>query len=296
MLRFLLPLSLALGFTTAVVLAPAPLPNAGFERRETARLHAHFAHVLEQLRARDVSGWSEARRADRRRLLALLESYDRAGRFPHNEGHDPGRTPIFVDRHGTRCAMAYLIERSDGAGLVARIAATANLARIRDLAGDAELSRRLAHSGLDLEEAALIQPAYDPPDVTTGREDHVPDENIMQAGVFLSVGFGVPAVFMNIRPRATAEEQRQVRALAILVGAEGLTIGLVDAFHDGHLRGSGLAQLSIGATALTLALLNRFDGAPASSRSAFASPRPRATPIVRAGAGGETQLGLAMAF
>jgi len=66
-----------------------------------------------------------------------------------------------VDRYGTRCAMAYLIEQSGGGDLVARVAATHNNARIPELRSDPELGAWLWRNGMTLEEAARIQPAYD---------------------------------------------------------------------------------------------------------------------------------------
>ena len=301
MLRFRLLFPWALGFIVGAVLLTLATGNASFHRREDARLHAHFARVLRQLEARDVSAWSEARQANRRRLIALLEDYDRAGRFPRNEGHLARKTPIFVDRHATRCAMAHLIERSGGGAIVARIAAARNLEYIPQLANDPELVAWLDHSGLTLDEAALIQPEYQPPVTppppTPTREDETPEDGVMTTGVLLSVGLAVPAIYMNLRPHATAAQQRQVRAFGMLVATPALAAGLVDVLHDGHLRGTGFAQLSIGATSLALALLNRT--APARTPSGQApAPRPRArtAPVFRAGMDGETQVGLAVAF
>lgn len=298
MFRFRLLFPWALGFIVGAVLLTLATGNASFHRREDARLHAHFARVLRQLEARDVSGWSEARQASRRQRIALLEDYDRAGRFPRNEGHLARKTPIFVDRHETRCAMAYLIERSGGAAIVARIAATRNLEYIPRLASDPELVAWLDDSGLTLDEAALIQPEYPPPSPTpvTG-EDENPEDGVMTTGVLLSVGFAVPAIYMNLRPHPSAAQQRQVRAFGILSAAPALAIGLMDVLHDGHLRGSGIAQLSIGATSLTLALLNRTPSARTPAGQVPATkPRPRTAPVFRAGMDGETQVGLAVAF
>jgi hypothetical protein len=297
-IRFLLPW--ALGFAFGALGFTAASREAGFTHHETVRLHAHFARVLDQLRTRDVSGWSEARQAGRRQLIALLEGYDRAGRFPRNEGQLARRTPIFIDRHSTRCAMAHLIERSGGVTLVARIAATRNLAYVRDLAGDAELARWLASSGLTLDEAALIQPEYPPdppvlpPPPRTARHE-LPNEDFMSAGVFVSAALAVPVIAMAVRPSTTVAEQRHTRAFGVLFSAPAIASGLVDALHDGHLRRSGLAQLSIGAISLTVALLHRAR-TRAPSGGVPAAPAPRTAPIFRAGSDGEPQLGWAVAF
>jgi hypothetical protein len=127
---------------------------------EQARLHAHFRDVLGELACRDMSHLDHARRASRGRLLDELARYARAGRFPRNRDFRDAQTPYFVDAAGTRCAMAHLIESTGGSAFVRRIATTANNARVRDLARDAELLAWLARAGLTLHEAARIQPSY----------------------------------------------------------------------------------------------------------------------------------------
>lgn len=302
MFRIRSSFSWVLGFALGAILVPLVSPDASLTRHESARLHAHFARVLAQLRARDVSSWSAARQADRERLIALLADYDRAGRFPRNEGHLARKTPIFVDRHETRCAMAHLIERSGGAALVARIAATRNLAYIRELASDDALARWVAASGLDLAEAALVQPEYGPPVLPPApqppRAEETPDDGVMTTTVLLSAGLALPAISMNLRPHATLAAQRQARAFGVLAAAPALAVGLVDWIEDGHLRGSGLASLSLGATSLTLALLNRTGRAhpvPA-DQAPPPGPRVRSAPMFRAGIEGEPQVGVAVTF
>lgn len=56
-------------------------------------------------------GLTPAQLEARHRLIHLLREYIDAGRFPVNDV-SPERTPIFIDRGGTRCAMASLIERT----------------------------------------------------------------------------------------------------------------------------------------------------------------------------------------
>jgi hypothetical protein len=300
MRRFRLPFSWFLGFALgAALLVPLASRDASFTRRESARLHAHFARVLDQLRARDVSSWSAARQADRRRLIVLLEDYDRAGRFPRNEGHLARRTPIFVDRHETRCAMAQLIERSGGAALVARIAATRNLGYIRELADDAALARWVAASGLDLAEAALIQPEYPPgpgPQPPSLPPPPASEHGIMTTGVLLSAGLALPAITLNLLPHASVATQRQVRAFGVVVAAPALAAGFVDMFDDGQLSGPGVAQLTIGTASLALALARRVRSSPAGDVPATPAPRVRSAPIFRAGVEGEPQVGVALAF
>lgn len=96
------------------------------------------------------------------RVVAIdrLHGYREARIFPHNHHGTRVPTPVFIDIHGTRCAMAYLIEQTGATEFVQRIANTQNLARITDLATDPELISWLETNGITLDEAARIQPHY----------------------------------------------------------------------------------------------------------------------------------------
>ncbi|MCY1064608.1 hypothetical protein OV090_07540 [Nannocystis sp. RBIL2] len=134
--------------------------RTAFQRGERVRLRAHFREVMAELRARDVSELSDAQRQARARLIAELERYAAAGRFPHNHCVPGHRVPVFVDGHGTRCAVAHLIESTGHAALVARVAASRNLGWIHEIAADAELRRWLDECGISAAEAGRIQPSY----------------------------------------------------------------------------------------------------------------------------------------
>ncbi len=120
---------------------------------EIARVRDHLERVERELRATPMT-------PARERVLDDLRRYIEAEDYPSNHT-GLFYTPVFVDEHGARCAMAALIEASGDRELVARIARDHNLAYIRDLAGDAELARWLADHDLTLLEAARIQPGYD---------------------------------------------------------------------------------------------------------------------------------------
>lgn len=119
--------------------------------REIARVRAHLENVEAELLATPMT-------PARARVLADLRRYIEAEQYPTNETA-VASTPIFIDEHGARCAMAALIETSEPA-LVQRIARDHRYAYIRDLAGDPELVRWLADHDLTLDEAARIQPSY----------------------------------------------------------------------------------------------------------------------------------------
>jgi len=95
----------------------------------------------------------------RRLLLDELDRYVGAGQFPLN--HDfSDLQPYFVDAHGTRCAVAHLMEVSGEGELVAAVARSRNNARVRELAHEPGVLAWLAAAGLTVAEAALIQPEY----------------------------------------------------------------------------------------------------------------------------------------
>jgi hypothetical protein len=135
-------------------------PPAGRAAAEIARIQQHLARAEAAVRAADVSHLTDEQRAARRTHLARLGRYREAGRFPHNHVDGTVR-PIFVDGHGTRCAMTHLIEASGGGELVARVARERNGAYVRELAGDPELVGWLDRNGISLAEAAAVQPQYE---------------------------------------------------------------------------------------------------------------------------------------
>ena len=147
---------IALSLFSTVALSLAPLAPS----TEVARLRAHFDVVLDELARADTAHLDDAQRMKRAHHIEVLRAYAREGRFPLNEGHADGETPIFVDDHGTRCAMGHLIAESGGGALVDEIRTTRNLAYIAELADDPRLHAWLDENGLTLREAGRIQPGY----------------------------------------------------------------------------------------------------------------------------------------
>jgi hypothetical protein len=82
-----------------------------------------------------------------------------AGLFPQNRD-SPGRHPIFIDADGRACAVAYLMTQSGATAAAQAVARRENNAYVPDMRSP-ELLAWLPQSGLTLDEAAWIQPAYD---------------------------------------------------------------------------------------------------------------------------------------
>lgn len=128
---------------------------------ETQRIQRHIHGAELVAHARDVRGLHVAQQHARALLLAELALYREAGIFPENPDFDEPM-PYFIDAHGTRCAMAHLMEIGGAGPLVAEIAATRNNAFVAELADDPRVLAWLAAAGISPEEAARIQPSYCP--------------------------------------------------------------------------------------------------------------------------------------
>jgi len=129
------------------------------ERSEAKRIWNHLWEA-ERAARRSATALDPLKRRVRGLLLDELARYRRAGRFPRNYEFRTHRVPYFVDPHGTRCAVAHLLDIGGKPALVEKIARTRNNARVHELADEPELVRFLAAAGLTLEEAARIQPGY----------------------------------------------------------------------------------------------------------------------------------------
>jgi hypothetical protein len=107
-----------------------------------------------------MSHLSDELSGHRRMMLELLNEYWKKENFPINTDYD-FKTPQIRDRYGTLCAMARLIELSGHAELVDLLATQNNLVYIDDVK-DGPLIRWLERYGLLKQEAARIQPWYEP--------------------------------------------------------------------------------------------------------------------------------------
>ncbi|MCB9797137.1 MAG: hypothetical protein H6741_31000 [Alphaproteobacteria bacterium] len=136
----------------------------------------HLARVEARLRASPPAALEPAQRERREWALDVLQVYREAGRFPHNhvspEGRTrpapvlggypdaPRRTPVFIDPHGTRCAVGELLWRSGHEALALEVARRQGLAYVSEIEAPG-LAAWAAEYGFTVEELAAIQPAYD---------------------------------------------------------------------------------------------------------------------------------------
>jgi len=129
-------------------------------RIETAldRLESETSQVWSQHK-RDA--WRQQLLATRYRQMLRLAAYRDKGLFPINEGRLARPTPIFVDDQNTACAVGHLMRTTGWEYEVASISTENNLIYIPDIVAG-PVAKWILTSGLTLEEAALIQPAYGP--------------------------------------------------------------------------------------------------------------------------------------
>lgn len=127
---------------------------------EVARLQTHLSTVERKLRAVDTSRLPPQVAARRLQLLDRLHDYWEAGRFPHNHDYAGERIPIFIDAHGTACAVGQLLIDSGSGDLAREVARTRNTARVAELAQLEALRTWAAEWGFELRELARIQPSY----------------------------------------------------------------------------------------------------------------------------------------
>lgn len=134
----------------------ARTPDDGADLHHVKK-QAHFRGVVAELSQRDVSTLSATQRSARTAALERLAVYADAGRFPIDERFTGFGVPYLIDDHGTRCALAHLIDKSGASELVASLATTHNHAFVPALAHDRRLVSWLDANGLSVEDAAYIQ-------------------------------------------------------------------------------------------------------------------------------------------
>jgi hypothetical protein len=120
------------------------------------QLHLQQAELL--LRSRDVSNISTSLKKKRIKNLDILHGYWQKGLFPKNEMHE-GRQPYFIDNYNTYCAVGYLMKYTGGEQIAKEIGNTQNFCYLQDI-HHPKLMNWVAHSGLSLDELALIQLPY----------------------------------------------------------------------------------------------------------------------------------------
>lgn len=219
------------------------------DAREIARLRTHFDVVLEELRSADAARWTPPQRSARATLIARLEQYSAAGRFPHNHVVPGSRVPVFRDEHQTLCAMGYLIASTGRSDIVDDVARLHNRAYITELASDARLTAWLDSSGLTLAEAARIQPAYEDVQPSPTRVNATWSPEYYAASMLATTLSGA-SIAVNLLPRAgSVRHARRDALLGFMAGASQLALGAFVIDRHGVTGAVGAANMLLGGTA-----------------------------------------------
>lgn len=270
--------------TTLASLAVSDRAGVGADAAlEVARVRAHIFGAERLAARRDISHLPWAARMSRARLLRVLRAYREHGRFPKNRDFPGRRVPYFVDREGTRCAMAYLIESTGDSELVARISRSQNNAYVRDLAGDPDVVAWLGRSGLTLDEAARIQPAYG------YAREHNPAalEPPAIAGVMALESAGI---LLNLDPPQTNRAKLWRGGFAISAGFGGMLAGFMLVDEPGDLSPGW------GASCFTLGVVSLVHGAHRLARPIQAPPGVQAHAGIWRSAGGVPGVAVCVQF
>lgn len=132
---------------------------------DAARIRTHLHLVRGILTERKATGFTKVQRARRIQLLQRLGTYADERRFPQNHVL-PYRNPVFIDPHGTACAVGWMMIESGHRDLAERISATMNMAYVLEMPESPlwpEIAAWAGSNGFSAEELAWIQPAYGPP-------------------------------------------------------------------------------------------------------------------------------------
>lgn len=175
---------------------------------DTERIATHLRMVRERLMERDTHALGATARQQRSRLLQRLGDYAEAGVFPRNEVL-PYRNPVFIDPHGTACAVGWLMIESGHRDLADAISEDLNLGYVHEIIADVRYAVRVTtwaqEHGFNGDELAWIQPSYAPPvqwmDLGGGTDGPVrvlhplANGHLLLAGDFtLAGGVAAPAV------------------------------------------------------------------------------------------------------
>ena len=185
--------------------APAGGEHVVHFTNEAERIATHLHMVAAHARTRTPEGLSAAALAERAVLLEKLDAYADRGIFPQNHVL-PYRNPIFIDPHGTACAVGQLMVESGNRALAERISADMNPGYVHDILNDDRFKEPVAQwaeeHGFTADELAWIQPGYPPnipwytvgsgTDSTVKELVRLQNGDLLTAGEFLTAG-GTPA-------------------------------------------------------------------------------------------------------
>lgn len=282
--------SLLLLIASASVPATATRISRQSPEHEVARIQQHLAGAEALLASASTDRMTTAQLRARRVHMERLASYRAAGRFPHNHDVPGRRAPVFVDEHGTQCAMAYLIAESRRADIVELVARTRNNATVVELAADPTIGpillAWLEGAGLSVGEAQRVQPTYGHGIIYADRDEFV-------TGTFASASASIGLVNfvtlgMNARGAVNGTASKLPVVLGFVSGAANVGLGAANARFEGDRRTLGIVDIAVGSASIAASAWSLLASRPAPS---LAFRFPGSDVVLRPSAGFHRRVG-----
>jgi hypothetical protein len=118
----------------------------------------HLQLVEKTLKSRSVVHLNPEQQANRKELLNKLNAYWNKKQFPIND-YLSYKSPVFIDRFGTHCAVGYLMQQSGYENLAREIDNKQKFAYLHDIKVQG-VDKWAQEQGFTIDELAWIQPGY----------------------------------------------------------------------------------------------------------------------------------------
>lgn len=127
---------------------------------DVSLIQMHLTLVEKTLRNKKVDNLSAEQKQNRIKCLDILHIYSTNGVFPKNLYHST-RTPYFIDKFGTACAVGQLIISTGYGEFAKKVMEENNNAYISELNSQySEINKWATEFGFTIDELAWIQPCY----------------------------------------------------------------------------------------------------------------------------------------
>ncbi len=223
------------------------------QTNEIVRLQTHLKYVEQLLRSKDVSGLATEQQENRQKLLGLLNEYWTAGAFPKNYDYPDQRRPCFIDKHGSICAVGYLIEQTAGREVAEQINTKHQYEYLLAM-NDPAIDSWAQTSGLTLEELAMIQPSY-----RSYEDKYISPGNAVSSSVLGGLNLSITTI--NAIQIGRGANNKATPIIGLVTGVGQVVLGaftfptMEDRFTaSGNIAETKLSMFNIGLGTSTIAL------------------------------------------
>lgn len=223
---------------------------------EKVRLQTHLQYVEQLLRSKDVAGLTNEQKANRHKLLGLLNDYWTAGVFPKNYDYPDQRRPCFIDKNGNICAVGYLIEQTAGREVAEDINSKFQYEYLMAM-NDPKIDNWADANGFTKEELAMIQPSY-----SYYSDGYIPTANALSTAVFGGLNLSLSTV--NALQIGKGTNKKVAPIIGLVTGVGQVFLGAVtyptekygyDSYRNGE-RKLSLFNIGFGTSTIALSTWN----------------------------------------